>query len=655
MIDEISRFTEAMTAHGLDPGQIVTNGIVHRFPTWGDRSGEASGAYWHNGRVGWFQDWRTMDKPEIIKGHLSEADQAALDGSFNGSGQKVSREALEAGIRKIWNAGTDPEGHPYLVKKQISVVPEVKQFEGKIIIPVFSIDGKLNGLQRIDAAGNKRFLAGTRKKGSFFSISGSETSENLVICEGFATGVSIHMATNCGVAVAFDAGNLLPVAKEICKKIEPQNVIIAGDNDSWKIAEGQKDTGSMRATEAAKKTGANLVLPQFKNPDVKDTTDFNDLFILEGPKAVEYQINSARTSKDEKADEPECYLEPLTDFDADSSDCYQWLIEKLVPLGEPMIIGGKGSSGKTTLALEFTIQILKNDPAAAVVYICAEGTYRDTKIRARQMALTKFNRFFFLKRKGGTTSFKLSDKTDLDLVKKTLQRPLVDGTKIALVVIDSIRGMQRGSLSDDLVGEVMQTVNDLVCNSIGATVCYIHHSKKNIQDIAAMDALLGSVTIVNSVRHALFVKKLSNRVREVEVCKSNLGYEDTVFSVEMDATNRIIIHDLGIEGSTADEINRGQIDRAEEIILSMIGSGEEVPAYQIYERGELESISVETMKRAKKLHRIDVRKRGKIWVWRYKEEGQGGDIVDTLDTLQANILKSIEKEEGQEGGQGCLL
>ena len=64
---QISEFVEAMAEHDLDPGDIKADGVIHRFSTWGDRSGEASGSYWHNGNVGWFQDWRTMDKAHVVE------------------------------------------------------------------------------------------------------------------------------------------------------------------------------------------------------------------------------------------------------------------------------------------------------------------------------------------------------------------------------------------------------------------------------------------------------------------------------------------------------------------------------------------------------------------------------------------------------------
>ena len=39
-----------------------------------------------------------------------------------------------------------------------------------------------------------------------------EPGDVILVCEGYATGASVHMATSLTTAVCFDAGNLLPVA-----------------------------------------------------------------------------------------------------------------------------------------------------------------------------------------------------------------------------------------------------------------------------------------------------------------------------------------------------------------------------------------------------------------------------------------------------------
>ena len=302
-----------MAEHNLDPGEIKPDGRIHRFPSWGDATGEMSGAYWHNGRVGWYQDWRTMEKPEIVKGKLSEADQEALNGSFTGANNMVSGKALEAGIRRIWNAGTEPEGHPYLKKKGITAPPgRIKQHDGCLIIPVLGVNNELNGLQRIDANGRKRFLAGTRKKSSMFGIKGNGT---YIICEGFSTGVSLHEATGASIAVAFDAGNLLPVAKKVSEKVSPKNIIIAGDNDAWKLSEGQKNIGAESAKKAGGAIGARVMLPEFRKPDGKRTTDFNDLHLIEGLDAVKALFDAARERTELHGDDLRSRLNALAEMD----------------------------------------------------------------------------------------------------------------------------------------------------------------------------------------------------------------------------------------------------------------------------------------------------------------------------------------------------
>lgn len=53
----------------------------------------------------------------------------------------------------------------------------------------------------------------------------------------------------------------------------------------------------------------------------------------------------------------------------------------------------------------------------------------------------------------------MSEKKDLEMVYSAISTANASGHNIVFVVIDSIRGMHRGSLNDDVVGEVMQAVN----------------------------------------------------------------------------------------------------------------------------------------------------------------------------------------------------
>ena len=40
---EISKFIKAMDDQGFDPGDIITDDVIHRFPTLGDSKGETAG------------------------------------------------------------------------------------------------------------------------------------------------------------------------------------------------------------------------------------------------------------------------------------------------------------------------------------------------------------------------------------------------------------------------------------------------------------------------------------------------------------------------------------------------------------------------------------------------------------------------------------
>ena len=127
-------------------------------------------------------------------------------------------------------------------------------------------------MQFIFPDGTKKFKTGTTKHGNYFSI-GKPKNNTLLICEGYATGASLHEATGHAVAVAYDAGNIQPVPANLRKKFPDINFVICADNDESGI--GQK-----KAEEAAEAVGGVLVMP----PDTGD--DFNDLHQKKGPEAV---------------------------------------------------------------------------------------------------------------------------------------------------------------------------------------------------------------------------------------------------------------------------------------------------------------------------------------------------------------------------------
>ncbi|MFI3120597.1 MAG: toprim domain-containing protein, partial [Methylococcaceae bacterium] len=122
-------------------------------------------------------------------------------------------------------------------------------------------NNELVNLQFIDADGVKRFLAGGKKSGCFWWI--GQKSEKILIAEGFATAASIHDDTGHLTIIAFDAGNLEPVAQVIRQRNPKTEMIIMADNDISGI-------GQSRARLAALATNCKYIVCPVSGMDFND-------------------------------------------------------------------------------------------------------------------------------------------------------------------------------------------------------------------------------------------------------------------------------------------------------------------------------------------------------------------------------------------------
>ena len=98
------------------------------------------------------------------------------------------------------------------------------------------------------------------------------------------------------MAVAFDAGNLEPVARALRAKFPELRLILCADDDSGTPG----NPGLTKATAAARAVGGLVAVPDF-GPDRPDgAKDFNDLALHRGAEAVRKAIEGARAP--DKAD-----------------------------------------------------------------------------------------------------------------------------------------------------------------------------------------------------------------------------------------------------------------------------------------------------------------------------------------------------------------
>ncbi len=184
--------------------------------------------------------------------------------------QRQAEAAAASSVR--WIAAPPAEHHPYLTAKGVQAHGIRIDAHHALLIPMRDTEGRLHSLQAISPDGFKLFMPGGRMKGCYHAI--GRPSGSLVICEGYATGATIYEDAGTAVAVAFNAGNLLPVAKALRSKFPCISIVIAADDD-WKT---DGNPGLTAATEAARVVGGTIAVPDFSGlPRGDADTDMNDL------------------------------------------------------------------------------------------------------------------------------------------------------------------------------------------------------------------------------------------------------------------------------------------------------------------------------------------------------------------------------------------
>lgn len=297
-----NQFRNAMAPFDLSPPDIVADGQIHRFDAADDKRGKKSAWYvlyddvcpagafgdWKTGVTGsWSSKAITVLSPAEKQQHIERIQQAkALAEAFKENQQvEAAKTCLE-----LWNKAKDAtENNPYCQRKGIKPYG-LKEFENSrtLLVPIHDDNGQVTSLQFINADGVKKFKGGGRINGCSYSF-GDTPTETILICEGFATGASLHQATGQPVAIAFNAGNLMAVTMSFRKKFPNIRIIICADNDRFTET---GNTGMINATKAAQAVSGLLATPQFTS-DEGHPTDFNDLHQREGLEAVKTAIDSA--------------------------------------------------------------------------------------------------------------------------------------------------------------------------------------------------------------------------------------------------------------------------------------------------------------------------------------------------------------------------
>lgn len=297
----LGAFRQEVEAAGLRPPEIIADGQLHRCPVDGKPRGQ-DGAYvlhldapasgwWQNFRTGQQGTWSaggddramTPDERRALAQRMEEARREREAAQAQAWAEAARRARAE--LEKAQPCQT----HPYLVAKGVKPCPRLAvDAAGRLLVPVLGADGKVQSLQTIAPDGTKLFMAGGKMAGGYFPIKKGDT-DPLVVCEGLATGLSLHEATGLTVLCAFSAGNLEAVARMAREKYPAREIILCGDDDHATPG----NPGATKARAAALAVGGKLALPVFSG-EREGLTDFNDLHRAEGLEVVVAQVAAAQ-------------------------------------------------------------------------------------------------------------------------------------------------------------------------------------------------------------------------------------------------------------------------------------------------------------------------------------------------------------------------
>lgn len=319
-----------MQLAGLKVESLSPDGAVHRCTVEGTR--ERKGWYllhvWkaRNGTeyvVGSFGIWQgasnNVIKVELAKGMTLNAGERSdlkarlVDDRKRAKAQRDA-EAARAARRgsAVWAKALKhlPGGRvaDYLTRKGVQSYGLRYTASGALVVPMMDSMGDIKGLQfilpsdhpRVKSTGRDKeyWPKGLSKAGHWFQIGTPDAGGVVLVAEGYATAATLHEATGRPVAVAFDAGNLVHVAKAVKKAYRVERIVLCADDDYLQrcphchqvtamtaIAchhcgkeHGQTNPGHCAAEAAAQAVGGAWLAPVFPGDrDGLKLTDFNDL------------------------------------------------------------------------------------------------------------------------------------------------------------------------------------------------------------------------------------------------------------------------------------------------------------------------------------------------------------------------------------------
>lgn len=372
---------EAMREAGIPPlrdTRLVIDGALHRYAVEGDKGRETAGAYvihpdgfpggyissWRHGvEVRWKFDLEALDTEMYKRCKMPEFRKQAEEAQRKRDADRKKAQSVASEDARIrWEAAqTAPEDHEYLRRKNVPSYG-LRCREGALLVPLRDIEGHFKTFQTIAPDGTKRYFYGAPVGGAFCAIGADVKDGPVLLCEGYATGATLHELTGHAVICAMNCHNLVTCAPALRKKYPDRKIIVMADDD----AKTEGNPGVTAAQSAVKLGKLDGVLkPPFKTPE--DGTDWNDfsqrygaeaagrvlkerlawvcMSEVERKKILDRKKLSERVEQINASDLMKMVFPPV-----------KWAVDGFLPMGCSILCGGP-KVGKSILSLHLALSV----------------------------------------------------------------------------------------------------------------------------------------------------------------------------------------------------------------------------------------------------------------------------------------------------------
>ena len=518
---------QELNNYGLDVAYLDTSGELVRVPVRAgtiarpDKHGEKSGWYavkflgehifcaYGNWRDGSEQKWSSIEPNKLTtkqKTNLQKELKQAKEEAEKHKKERYKEVALDCRAR--FDSYEKVGEHQYLSSKKIKN-PTLKTKSQSLVVPIYNILGELRSLQYILPDGKKRFVSASEVSGNFFpigfDIEDIANLKKIYVTEGLATGQTVNDATDSPTICVFSANFGLKTLAQIRKKTQA-SLIVCFDND-------KSGVGRDKANEIAKAIDKCVV----KIPSCPG--DFNDLALDQGIEQVKAELSNGGLR--------------LTDYSVrnlvSEPPPRVFLVDRLIEKGKPIILSAIGGVGKSMLALDLGLKIIKGKGfwldnaikrSGNVVYLSAEDD--SIEINRRINALdpnlerlsSAYDMYVYpIPDRGSPLTLLREDSSGLHTTEQAeeLMQELEKITDLELVVIDPIQAFVNAPITtsqeaSQMYGQFAATIS----SRFNCCCLNIHHMNKTSlvgtdDPMVARASIRGSSALVDSMRGAIAI------------------------------------------------------------------------------------------------------------------------------------------------------